>query len=98
MKAGILNPNANMAQNYISFLYLLFIFDILSFCIMDQPFNMFELTGAMVREILSEPGTPHKHEYEELLIIPAATGAFYRFPSGKDNGAGGDIRGTRPGP
>jgi AraC family transcriptional regulator, transcriptional activator of pobA len=36
---------------------------------MEQPFHMFELTRVMVEEIRSRPGNPHRHEYEELLII-----------------------------
>jgi AraC family transcriptional activator of pobA len=30
---------------------------------------MFELTRPLVQEILKEPGKPHKHDFEELLII-----------------------------
>ncbi len=36
---------------------------------MKQPFEMFELTEDICREILSHPSKPHRHEYEELLII-----------------------------
>jgi AraC-like DNA-binding protein len=36
---------------------------------MDQPFDMFELSADLVLEIRKHPSRPHRHEYEELLII-----------------------------
>jgi AraC-like DNA-binding protein len=36
---------------------------------MERPFDMFGITGAVVDEIRSHATHPHRHEYEELLII-----------------------------
>ncbi len=44
---------------------------------MEKPFHMFEITGKVVEDILSETTRPHRHEYEELLIIVRGTPAHY---------------------
>lgn len=44
---------------------------------MNQPFDMFELTEQMSLEIRSHPTKPHRHEYEELLIITAGRPVNY---------------------
>ena len=36
---------------------------------MDQPFYMFEITAEIVKEIRKQRVKPHRHDYEELLII-----------------------------
>ncbi|MEI6899486.1 MAG: AraC family transcriptional regulator [Bacteroidota bacterium] len=36
---------------------------------MEQPFHMFEVTKDLVKEILLQPSKPHRHQYEELLIL-----------------------------
>jgi AraC family transcriptional activator of pobA len=40
---------------------------------MDHPFDMFELTEEIVAEIRRHSAFPHRHDYEELLIITRGT-------------------------
>jgi len=35
----------------------------------ERPFDIFELTADVVSDIRKQPSKPHRHEYEELLII-----------------------------
>jgi hypothetical protein len=44
---------------------------------MKQPFDMFEITEQISLEIRSHPTKPHRHEYEELLIITAGRPVNY---------------------
>lgn len=36
---------------------------------MDKLFHMFEITGELVRDIMSKPDDVHFHDYEELIIV-----------------------------
>lgn len=44
---------------------------------MEKPFEMFEITREVVDEIRSHPTNPHRHEYEELLIITCGNPAHF---------------------
>ena len=36
---------------------------------MDKPFLIYKLDAATIGEIVKDPPAPHRHEYEELIIL-----------------------------
>jgi AraC-like DNA-binding protein len=44
---------------------------------MEQPFTMFELSEGIVADIRKNPVSPHRHDFEELLIITRGSPVHY---------------------
>jgi AraC-like DNA-binding protein len=44
---------------------------------MDKPFDIYQLTGELARKISAVPLSPHRHNFEELLIITSGNLVHY---------------------
>src|SRR5688572_4875596 len=44
---------------------------------MEQPVQIFQLTDENVKEFIKNPSAPHRHEYEEVIVITSGSPCHY---------------------